>query len=137
MRTRARIARLDSRWTGAFTVKDPTVLDDIASLSLQTAISGLSTRQQVTANNIANLETPGFTASSVDFESSLAEALGSGDPTKAAVAVNPSGDQPGINDNNVSLDSEVVTATKTGLQQQLLTGALTSKYGLISTVLKG
>ena len=34
-------------------------------------------------------------------------------------------------------DSEVVTATKTGLQEQLLTSALTSKYGLISTVLKG
>ena len=113
------------------------MLDDIASLSLQTAISGLSTRQQVTANNIANLETPGFIAGNVDFESSLAAAVGSGDPTRAAVAVTPSGDQAGINGNNVSLDSEVVTATKTGLQEQLLTGALTSEYGLISTVLKG
>ena len=113
------------------------MLDDIASLSLQAAISGLSTRQQVTANNIANVETPGFTADSVDFESSLAEAVGAGDPANAAISVTPTSDQPGINGNNVNLDSEVVTATKTGLQEQLLTGALTSTYGLISTVLKG
>ena len=31
----------------------------------------------------------------------------------------------------------MVTATKTGLQEQMLTGALTSTYGLIATVLKG
>jgi flagellar basal-body rod protein FlgB len=42
-----------------------------------------------------------------------------------------------VNGNNVSLSGEVVTATKTGLQEQLLTGAITAKYGLISTVLKG
>jgi flagellar basal-body rod protein FlgB len=113
------------------------VLDDIASLTLQTAIAGLSTRQQVTANNIANLETPGFTASNVSFESSLADAIASGDPSQAAVSVDPTSDPAGINGNNVNLDGEVVTATKTGLQEQLLTGAITSKYGLISTVLKG
>jgi flagellar basal-body rod protein FlgB len=113
------------------------VLDDIASLSLQTAVAGLSTRQQVTANNIANLETPGFTASTVAFEASLADAVAAGDPSQATIATHASPDLPGINGNNVSLDTEVVTATKTGLQEQLLTGALTSKYGLISTVLKG
>lgn len=113
------------------------MLDDIASLTLQTAISGLATRQRVTANNIANIETSGFTASTVSFEGALAEAVSSGDPTSAAISVGPSSDPAGQNGNNVSLDTEMVTATKTGLEQNLLTGALTSKYGLISTVLKG
>jgi flagellar basal-body rod protein FlgB len=113
------------------------VLDDVASLTLQTAVAGLGMRQQVTANNIANIETPGFTARSVDFESSLADAVASGDPSAATIATNNTTDAPGVNGNNVSLDNEVVTATKTGLQEQLLTGALTAKYGLISTVLKG
>jgi flagellar basal-body rod protein FlgB len=113
------------------------VLDDVASLSLQTAIHGLSVRQQVTANNIANLETPGFTASNVSFESSLADAITSGSPTNAVVSVGASASPAGQNGNNVNLDDEIVTATKTGLQEKLLTGALTSKYGLISTVLKG
>lgn len=113
------------------------MLDDVASLTLQTAITGLGVRQQVTANNIANLETPGFTARNVNFEASLADAVGSGDPTDTTITTAASSDAPGINGNNVSLDTEVVTATKTGLQEQLLTGALTAKYGLISTVLKG
>jgi flagellar basal-body rod protein FlgB len=113
------------------------VLDDVASLTLQTAVRGLGVRQQVTANNIANLETPGYTAQQVDFESSLADAVAAGDPTRGVVTTTSTPDAPGINGNNVNLDDEVVTATKTGLQQQLLTGALTAKYGLISTVLKG
>ena len=113
------------------------MLDDIASLSLQSAIGGLSLRQQVTANNIANLETPGFSASRVDFENSLSDALSVGDPTRAAVTTRATGDPAGVNGNNVNLDDEVVLATETGLQQKLLTGALTSKFGLINTVLKG
>jgi flagellar basal-body rod protein FlgB len=117
--------------------EDHAVLDDVASLTLQTAVAGLSTRQQVTANNIANLETPGFTASTVSFESTLANAVAAGDPSSAQVSVDPSSAAAGINGNNVSLDGEIVTATKTGLQEKLLTGALTAKYGLIGTVLKG
>ena len=113
------------------------MLDDVASVSLQAAIAGLATRQQVTANNIANLETPGFTASTVSFESSLADAVRAGTPGAAAVSVDPSGAPAGLNGNNVNLDNEMVTATKTGLQEKLLTGALTSKYALIDAVLKG
>jgi flagellar basal-body rod protein FlgB len=113
------------------------VLDDVTSLTLQTALAGLNQRQQVTANNIANVETPGFTASSVSFESSLADAVAAGDPDSAGLTVDPTGDAPGINGNNVSLDRELVNATKTTLQEQLLTTAMTSKLGLIASVLKG
>jgi flagellar basal-body rod protein FlgB len=113
------------------------VLDDVTSLTLQSAIAGLSTRQQVTANNIANLETPGFTASAVDFESSLAAAISAGSPAAAAVSVTPTTLAPGLNGNNVDLGTELTTATKTTLQEQLLTGALTSQYGLLAAVLKG
>jgi flagellar basal-body rod protein FlgB len=113
------------------------VLDDIASLTLQSAVSGLGVRQRVTADNIANLETPGFHARRVEFESSLADALAIGDPTRTQATTGTTADPEGITGNNVNLDDEIVLATKTGLQQKLLTGALTSKYGLISTVLKG
>lgn len=113
------------------------MLDDITSLTLQTAIAGLSARQRVTANNIANLETPGFTARSVAFEASLADAVAAGTPAAARITTEPTGDAPGVNGNNVNLETEFVTATKTGLSEQLLTGALTARLGLISTVLKG
>jgi len=113
------------------------VLDDIASLSLETAVGALSLRQRVTANNIANMETPGFSAQTVSFEASLADAVAAGNPLTATAATNPTGETPGVNGNNVNLNNEIVTATKTGLQEQLLTGAITAKFGLISTVLKG
>ncbi|WP_375492573.1 flagellar basal body rod protein FlgB [uncultured Jatrophihabitans sp.] len=113
------------------------MLDDISSVTLQVALSGLAQRQQVSANNIANTETPNFTASKVSFESSLADAVRNGDPAAASISTGGTGDAAGANGNNVSLDSEFVTATKTTLQEQLLTSALTSKYGELSTVLKG
>ena len=113
------------------------MIDDVATLTLQQAVAGLGIRQQVTANNIANLQTPGFTAQSVDFESSLAAAVAAGDPGQAAITTTNSPNPPGVNGNNVSLSDEFVTATKTGLQESLLTNTLTSEYGLISTVLKG
>ena len=112
------------------------MLDDVASESLQTAVAGLSTRTRISANNIANLETPGFTAQSVSFEASLASAVATGDPASARVSVDPSTATPGVNGNNVSLDAETVTDEKTQLQYQLLSGAMTSKLDLISTVLK-
>ena len=113
------------------------MLDDITSVALQVAIGGLAQRQQVTANNIANTETPNFSATQVSFESSLADAVSAGTPAQAAVSAGGTGDAAGVNGNNVSLDREFVTATKTTLQEQLLTSALTSKYGELSTVLKG
>ncbi len=113
------------------------MLDDVTTLTLRTALTGLSQRQATTANNIANVETPGFNASAVDFESSLADAVSSGNPTSAQTSVGGTGDAAGVNGNNVSLEREIVTATKTTLQEQLLANAITAKFGLISTVLKG
>ncbi|SHG26790.1 flagellar basal-body rod protein FlgB [Jatrophihabitans endophyticus] len=113
------------------------MLDDVASLTLRTALAGLSQRQATTANNIANVETPGFSASQVDFESSLAAAVSSGDPAAARTSVTGTGDAAGVNGNNVSLEREMVNATKTTLQEQLMANALTTKYGYMSTVLKG
>lgn len=113
------------------------MLNDITSLTLQTAIAGLGARQRVTADNIANLETPGFAARSVAFEASLADAVAAGNPAGARITTDPTADAPGVNGNNVDLETEFVTATKTGLTEQLLTSALTSRFGLITTVLKG
>jgi flagellar basal-body rod protein FlgB len=39
-------------------------------------MSGLNLRQQVIGNNLANLNTPGFKASEVDFAAQLAQASG-------------------------------------------------------------
>jgi len=113
------------------------VLDDITSVTLNTALSALAERQRISANNLANIETPNFTASQVSFESSLRDALAAGDPAQASVSVTPTADPAGINGNNVNLDTETVTDEKTALQYSLLSGAISAKFNLIDTVLKG
>jgi len=113
------------------------VLDDVTSVTLSTALSALAERQRISANNLANIETPNFSASQVSFESSLRDAIAAGDPTQASVSITPTTDPAGVNGNNVNLDTETVTDEKTALQYSLLSGAMSAKFGLIDTVLKG
>ena len=113
------------------------MLDDVASVTLSTALSALAARQRVSANNIANIETPNFRAGQLSFEDNLRQAVSAGDPAQAAVAVTTSTAPAGVNGNNVSLDTETLTDQKTALQYQLLSGARSSKFALIDTVLKG
>ena len=42
---------------------------------LQYAVDGVAQQQQATANNLANSETPGYTAQDVDFQTSLQQAI--------------------------------------------------------------
>ena len=50
-------------------------MQDLALGALHGALRGLSARQRVMADNVANVETPKFLASQVDFEDSLREAI--------------------------------------------------------------
>lgn len=113
------------------------LFDDITSVALNTAIAGLSERQRVTTDNIANLETPGFQARAVKFEDNLADAINGQHPEQTRVENLGTGDLPGQNGNNVNLETELITATETGLQQKLITGTVTSRFGWMNTVLKG
>lgn len=113
------------------------MLDDIASVTLATAMNGLAARQRATANNIANLETPNFSASTVSFEDSLRQAVESGDPGQAQLTETATAGPVSQNGNNVNLDDQTVTDEKTQLQYALLSGAMTSKFSLIDTVIKG
>jgi flagellar basal-body rod protein FlgB len=113
------------------------VFDDIASVTLTTALHGVSRSQRVSADNIANLETPGYQAQRVSFEDSLRSAVSAGAPATARVSVTPSGDPSGVNGNNVSLNAELVVEQKNSTQYQLLTTALSAKFDLISDAIKG
>jgi flagellar basal-body rod protein FlgB len=113
------------------------VLDDIASVTLSTALSALSQQQRVTANNIANLETPDFQASRMSFEDSLRDAVAAGDPASTQITTTSSGDPSGVNGNNVSMNEEMVIAEKTGMQYQLMSTAVSAKFDLISDSIKG
>lgn len=113
------------------------MFDDVTGLTLANALSALAARQRVTANNIANIDTPNFAAKRMSFEASLASAVADGDPSSFQVTTTVSDDLANANGNNVSLDDETVIAMKDQLRSQLLANALTSGFSRISTSVKG
>ncbi len=112
--------------------------DPVAS-ALKSALDGLSLRQRVAADNIANMDTPGFIASTVDFESSLRSALTDPQPMSRAVSpsVASSTAAPGPDGNNVDLATETMTAMQSTFQYQLLTRATGDRFSLITTAIGG
>lgn len=107
---------------------------DAVSTLLRGALDGMSVRQNVIADNIANVDTPGFRARSVDFETSLKSALADGmagrrvDADRIEVVATPTDTPVGANGNNVDLRKETMAAMQTVYQYQLVTRALTDKY---------
>jgi flagellar basal-body rod protein FlgB len=113
------------------------VIGDVTSSALKAALDGLAQRQRVTADNIANINTPGFLAGRVDFESSLRGAITGGENPASANAVTARSLEPtNTNGNNVNLDSETIIATETGLRYQLALNALDGKYNQLRTALR-
>jgi flagellar basal-body rod protein FlgB len=113
------------------------MIGDVTTTTLHAALSGLAQRQRVTTDNIANVNTPGFLAGRVDFESSLRSQLSSGQtPSVSGGTVARSLEPTNTNGNNVNLDSETVIATETGLRYQLALNALDGKYSVLRTALR-
>lgn len=107
------------------------MLDDITMQALHASLSGLSTRQRAIADNLANVNTPGFLARKVQFEDSLRTATANGTPGAARPEVLASLEPTNTNGNNVNLDEEVVSLTDTGLRYQLDIEALTTKFKIL------
>jgi flagellar basal-body rod protein FlgB len=102
---------------------------------LSSALDGIALRQRVIADNIANVDTPRYRASSVDFETSLRAAIASGDPSAPVTAELLATDTPvGANDNNVDLRKETLAAVQSQFQYQVLTRATSDRFDLLRTV---
>jgi flagellar basal-body rod protein FlgB len=113
------------------------MIGDVTTTTLHAALAGLAQRSRVTADNIANVQTPGFLAGRTDFESSLRTELRQGRaPTVSGGSIARSLEPTREDGNNVNLDSETVIATETGLRYQLALNALDGKYGLLRSALR-
>ena len=113
------------------------VSDPVGSV-IAAALDGVSLRQQVIADNIANVDTPGFRASSVDFESALNAAISDGDLSGGVQAVEMQTNTPvGANNNNVDLRKETMAAVQSQFQYQLLTRAASDRFALVRAVAEG
>ncbi|WP_168582422.1 flagellar basal body rod protein FlgB [Gephyromycinifex aptenodytis] len=116
----------------------PDLIGDVTMRALSQALTGLSMRQRTIADNMANVDTPGFLAGKVDFESSLKSALADGiDPRTANLATARSLEPTRTNGSNVNLDEESVAGHETVLATQLASLAMTNKFKSLRTAITG
>lgn len=128
-------------------------LDNPVLTVLEKGLNASSLRQKVLADNVANVDTPGFKRSDVDFQLALNEALGRSGPALSLkttvprhitndIAENQSIVQTDRstsfrNDtNNVDIESEMANVAENGLYFNALTRTISSQLGMLRMVIK-
>ncbi|MDQ0737088.1 flagellar basal body rod protein FlgB [Arthrobacter agilis] len=111
------------------------MLDSVSSLAMRSALDGLALRQRVTANNIANVNTPGFHAQRVSFEDALARSVSLGDGS-AQATTETSLEPTRLNGSNVNLDTETLSNIDTVLRFQFAARAVEGPFTSIRTALR-
>jgi flagellar basal-body rod protein FlgB len=106
-------------------------MDGIVNV-LRFAVDGVSQQQQATANNLANGETPGYTAQDVNFESSLQQAIDASSGGTASVTVSADPAAAATDGNNVDTSTQLVDAQEETLQYQTMVEMLNAQFRLIS-----
>lgn len=128
-------------------------LDGTVLNVLQKGLEASSMRQRVLSNNVANIDTPNFKRSDVDFQAVLSTALGE---KSRVLSMNMTSSRhiPGVaegggagvvldqstsmrNDgNNVDVDREMTNVAENGLYYNSLTRAISSQLAMIRMVIK-
>jgi len=131
------------------------LFNDTLSTVLVRQMDACTLRQQVIANNIANVNTPGFKKSEVNFQQQLQQALGESDfamRTTSARHIAPG--QSGLQNlepevvqvgdtamksskNNVDIDEEMVDLAANTLLYRLATRVRSDRANIMSYVIKG
>jgi flagellar basal-body rod protein FlgB len=104
---------------------------DLTMQAIQASLDGLAARQRVIATNVANAETPGYLARSVEFEDSLQDAIANGKPLDTTFDEVTSLAPTNTNSNNVSVDAESVNLVEVGLRYQLATESMNNKFRIL------
>ncbi|WP_434511477.1 flagellar basal body rod protein FlgB [Desulfitobacterium sp. AusDCA] len=129
-------------------------LDGPMLTALEKGLDASSLRQKVLSDNVANVDTPNFKRSDVDFQTVLGSVIGDegGDlPLKVTmpqhIAETPNSGQKTVvtdqsstfrNDgNNVDIDREMANVAENGLYYNSVTQAITSQLGLLRMVIQG
>lgn len=118
-------------------------VSDSVSAVLGYALDGLSLRQNTIADNLANIDTPGFRATAVDFESVLRAAVDGAPDSDGAMARRLGGASPlemdantpaGENGNNVDMRKESLAAVQSQFMYQMVARAVSDRFALVKTV---
>jgi flagellar basal-body rod protein FlgB len=127
--------------------------DAISAASL--ALKGLAARQQTISSNIANVDTPGYSAKQVDFETMLQHTLNSSagqvsmlktnkmhldsDTSSSSfyTTSNRSGGTAREDGNNVDIDTELIDMSETNIKYQAISQEISSKLLLLKSIAQG
>ncbi|MCX6058708.1 MAG: flagellar basal body rod protein FlgB [Chloroflexi bacterium] len=126
------------------------LFSDISSRTAKLALDGLSLRQQAISRNLANIDTPGFKAQTVNFQETLTRMVDKGnllpltitDESHLTTAASETGFslmmRPGgssrADENNVDVDVEMTDISETGVQYQAVEQAISKKLMLLKTL---
>ncbi|MCL5058545.1 MAG: flagellar basal body rod protein FlgB [Actinobacteria bacterium] len=130
------------------------LFDSPVMIALARQLDSSTLTQRVIANNVANVNTPGFKKSYVSFQDELKRALDTGAPSlitanprhlggKVDIAqvkprvVQENGTTMLYGQNNVDIDEEMVNLAANSITYDFGVNAISGKMGLLSYVIKG
>jgi flagellar basal-body rod protein FlgB len=125
---------------------------DTATRAAKAALEGLSLRQQAISRNLANIDTPGYQAQTINFEETLQHLLNNGGslPLRTTDDSHQLSSEQGMrfslsarpggtfraDQNIVDLDVEMTEMSETGIQYQAVSQAISQKLLLLKTLAK-
>jgi flagellar basal-body rod protein FlgB len=117
------------------------------------ALDGLSAREEMIGNNLANIDTPGYRAQDVDFRTALRRAVNSNQSlqmvsTNKGHLASPAANNPlqvelrkggtvRADGNNVDLDVELTQMSETIIDYQAMTQLINKKFILLKAIASG
>ncbi|NLN77779.1 MAG: flagellar basal body rod protein FlgB [Armatimonadetes bacterium] len=115
------------------------IFPDITSAALAKTLDAAAARQKTIANNIANVETPGFKRGTVSFESELRRVLDASTESeireglqKLTPIQETDYQSPSRPDgNNVNIDAEISDLARTSLKYRAAATLLENKTGML------
>ncbi len=108
---------------------------DSTLLVLSKALDALSLRHEVTANNIANVNTPGFKAKSVRFEDQLKAAISRGDPGSCRPTIEEDPLQVRLDGGSVDIDLEMARLAETQVGYSAVSRLVSERFSLLKYVI--
>lgn len=108
-------------------------ISDVSMRVVEVALDGLERRSDVRAQNMANVNTPGYAARTVDFESALADAVRRGDvdARTSSSALEPVMSIQNGQGNTVDLEGEMTGMLKDNLTRSTLVNHFNVKIAML------
>jgi len=116
------------------------VKGDFSSQILTKVLDLTAARQRVLSHNLANINTPGFVRSDLDFSQALADAVRGGPKKLAYMDLEPLKDEASparFDGNNVQLETELAEMSKNALMFQMAIQAMNARMATLRTAITG